>query len=172
MKEKDKGKDNVLVKRIILIILIVGIATAIYSVYRTYKYSSPVAICKMPLLTTEMYSEEDDTSYNFSTNVAFGIDKSLTGKYDEKAVEAVTRQTISSLDYDKLCEPDGTEYLKANVYANVQAQFPELINENFDVYIYGYNDGKIGGYLPGLVEEDNVNSGDARTKQLEEMFGN
>ncbi len=167
-KTKNKRTANI----IILSFLLAGIIATIVTVYSNYNNGSPIAIKKLPLIQSPVYSSNGEV-HDFKTNVAFGIDKTLTTKYDQDEMLSITQATIDRLDYDLLNAPDGTDYLKNEIKASVVAQNPDLVNENFDVYISGYDLGLINGFLPGLIEDAPVPKGaNNRDDKIIEMFGN
>ncbi len=171
VKKTKKSNEKKTANLIIILILLTGVLAILFAVYSNYNDGSPISIEKLPLIETPLYSS-DGTVHHFKTNVAFGIDKTLTNKYDKEEMLNITTSTIQRLDYDKLNTPTGTEYLKNEIKASVIAQNPEVVNENFDVYISGYDLGLINGYLPGLIEDaPKANGTNSRDEKIIEMFG-
>ncbi len=171
-KNKNKSNDKKVANMIILISLLAGIITIILTVYSNYINSSPIVIKKLPLIQSSLHSS-DGKEHTFQTNIAFGVDKTLTRKYDQDEMLNLTQATIDRLDYDLLNRPDGTDYLKNEIKASIVAQNPDLINENFSVYISGYDLGLINGFLPGLIEGSPNTKGTNNTRddKIIEMFG-
>ncbi len=169
-KKTGKKKSSNVNKVIIVIIFILGAIALIFTLFNQNYNMSPISICKLPLIDTVVYSS-DGEQHTFKTNVSFGIDKNLVNGYDEQEMYNLTKTTIESLDYDRLNAPDGTEYLKSSIRTVVIEQQPELVNENFDIYISGYDTGLINGFLPGMIEDSSYTGGN-RDDKIMEIFGN
>lgn len=164
------NKSNLVVKRIVTAIAVIGIFTAIYSIYQSDRYAYPTQICSLPLIQTQSYSSGDNAYHVVKTNVDFSVDSSLMKEYDEAQILEITTKTIEGCDYSKLNQPYGTEYLKEEIKQNIFALDPDIYNENFEVYISGYDLGLVNGYLPGLILDENVSS-KSSSQKLQQMFG-
>lgn len=165
-KNAGKKKNYNITKITILIIAIVAVLAVIFALYRNTSGESSVKIFSLPLIQTQTYSVNDGEMHDTKTNISFSVDKKLSKKYDEQEMLELTTQTISSLEYDELNQPYGTQYLKNEIYESICAQKPEIVNENFNVYVSGFDLGLVNGYLPGLIQEDTFD------RKLQQIFGN
>lgn len=168
--EKQKHNSKI-VKNLLLIIFVFTVSLLLYRVYNVYVNGSKIVIESLPLVETQVQSSKDGEAHTIKTNVSFGIDKKLAKQYNESDMEKLVYETIASLDYDKLKEPDGIDYLKDSIEYNVLTQNPYIVNENFDIYISGYDLGLVNGYIPGMITDEN-STGKNRNQKIDEAFGN
>lgn len=153
------------VKITVFILILIATLAIIFALYRSINLYQPSKIFSLPLIETEVYSSDGEI-HDVKTNISFSIDNKLIKNYDEQEILNITTETISSLNYDELNEPYGTDYLKNSIYETIAEQKPDIVNENFNVYVSGYDLGLVNGYLPGLIHEDTFND------KLQQMFGN
>lgn len=164
-KKVKNHKNHKITKIVILIIALIAVFAIAFAMLRNYETRSPIKIYSLPLIETQVYSVSDGQEHNVKMNISFSIDRHLSKKYNQEELLQITTQTISDLDYDELNKPNGTQYLKNAVYDSVSNQYPKIVNENFNVYVSGYDLGLVNGYLPGLIQEDTFGG------KLQQMFG-
>lgn len=156
-KDSSKIKQQKMGKNIVLVLCVIALIAIMFAIYHSYRIYQPVEIYSLPLIETQTYSQSDGEMHDVKTNVSFAIDKDLKKKYDEDEFIQITEKTISTLDYDKLRQPDGTDYMKSEIYSNISEENPDVVNEDFKIYVSGYDLGLVNGYLPGLVQEETIN---------------
>ncbi len=165
-KKSEKNRSSSKIGRnLVLIVFLIGFSTLVYYVFNGYNFNTNVRLVSLPLLQTPVYSAETGEEHVVQTNISYIMDKKYYRNYNEQDAIDITTSTIQSLDYDRLNEPDGTEYLKKELQKNIALEYPNMVDENFGVYVSGYDLGLVNGFLPGLIEEDSISNG-----KLEKMF--
>ncbi len=169
MSEKSAKKENSskLGRNLVIIIFLIGFSTLVYYIFNGYNINTNIRLVTLPLLQTPVYSSSTGEEHIVQTNISYAMDKKYYRNYKEQDAIDITTSTIESLDYDRLNQPDGTEYLKSELQKNISQVYPEVVDMSFSVYISGYDLGLVNGFLPGLIEEDSIVSG-----KLEKMFSN
>lgn len=164
-KKSEKKKMPKMARNTILIAFFIGFSALVYYFFTMNINSTEVKIMTLPLIETNVYSTDDGQKHSVKTNISYSMNNSNSKKYDEEKALEITKSTLQSLDYNKLREPSGTTYLKQELENNIAMSYPEMVDEDFNVYVSGYDLGLINGYLPGLIVQEKSST------KLETMFG-
>lgn len=165
-EEKQKKKMPKLARNTILVSILAGVSILIYYFFTANNISGDVKIMTLPLVETTVSSTVDGQDHIVKTNISYSMSKESAKLYDEQIAMNVTESTLKGLDYERLKSPEGTEYLKNELKNTIAIEYPNMVTEDFEIYISGYDLGIIKGYLPGLIVQDN-----SKSTKLSEMFG-
>lgn len=122
---KNKSNEKTISIITISILLCILLITLIGIFYKTTLNSNKQTSLALAPIKVNISSAEGNHKLEVEVSLN-GKSKNLD-KLNLESVQSVVRDTMQNLDYDKLIEKDGNEYIKSEVLSNLQKTFGENI---------------------------------------------
>jgi len=130
-REKKSNRTGVIVI-LILFILLIALAAWLVSDYSPINssYRRTADLLALPRVSTSLQSSDDGEKHSLEANFTLELKLGEAKFSDKTAIGAAISEIVSKIDYDRLMESDGGDFLKAALTEGLAGFYPdgELLN--------------------------------------------